>query len=97
MAHTRAERRWFREVKGMRRLKSDRNEHRIRGQQTLEETCACFAQPGTEEFGRIFSRFADTPTRCSGYCCGNRRKLEGESISERRHKTAYEYRKVTRN
>ena len=77
MAHTRAERRWFRYVKGMRRLKQDRMEHSPYGQQTLEETCPCFGQPGTKEYGRTFSRFADTPAVCSGPCCGNPRKWYG--------------------
>lgn len=86
MAHTRAERRWFRYVKGMRRLKADRQEHSSYGTKTLEETCACFGQEGTREFGKLFSRFADTPKVCSGYCCGNRRRLEGDSIGELRAK-----------
>ena len=84
MAHTRAERRWFRYVKGTRRLKADRNEHRTYGQKTLEETCDCFAEKTSKAFGRIFSRLADTPTVCSGYCCGNRRRTEGPPASERR-------------
>lgn len=91
MAHTRAERRWFREVKGMRRLKADRNEHHTYGQHTLEETCACFAPKNSKEFGRLFSRFADTPKLCSRYCCGNRRPHEGAPHNEQKHKTAAEW------
>lgn len=74
MAHTRAERRWFRQVKGMRRLREDKQQHQPYGQRTLEETCDCFAQPGSEAFGRVFARFADTPKGCSFACCGNPRK-----------------------
>ena len=78
MAHTRAERRWFRYVKGMRRLREDRQEHSPTGQETLEEACPCFRPQGTKEFGRIFARFADYPKVCGGICCGNPRRYMGE-------------------
>jgi hypothetical protein len=84
MAHTRAERRWFRYVKGMRRLKADRQEHSPYGTKTLEETCDCFAPKESKAFGKIFSRFADTPKPCSCISCGNKRHLEGPTIQERR-------------
>ncbi len=28
-------------------------------------------------------RYADNPTTCSGYCCGNRRRYEGATDKER--------------
>ena len=82
MAHTRAERRWFRQVKGFRRLKEDKQQHRIFGQNTLEETCACFTRPGTKEYGRVFARFADTPKVCSFLGCGNPRKWFKEVMQQ---------------
>lgn len=84
MAHTRAERRWFRQVKGLRRLTQDKQQHRIFGQQTLEEACACFTQPGSKAYGRVFARFADTPKVCSFGCCGNPRKWLKEVTRQER-------------
>ncbi len=91
MAHTRSERRWFREVKGLRRLKADQREHRVYGQEKREDICFCFAPKGSKEFGAIFSRFADTPASCSCYMCRNRRQDEGAPHRERRHKTVFEW------
>lgn len=64
---TRAERRWQRTVKGWRRLRVDRQEH------GTDRTCACFGDPNPAVWGRTFARFADTPTCCSCYACGNPR------------------------
>lgn len=89
MAHTRAERRWFREVKGLRRLREDKQQHKIFGQEKLEEACECFAQPGSKGYGRIFSRFADTPKRCSFICCGNPRKWLKEITLQEKKAAVY--------
>jgi hypothetical protein len=84
MAHSRAERRWFRFVKGMRRLREDKQEHKPYGKETLQEVCNCFKPKNSKEYGVIFSRFADTPQRCSCYGCGNRRQYEGPTVQELR-------------
>lgn len=34
------------------------------------------------EWGRIQDVVKETPTLCSGYCCGNRRKYEGPTQRE---------------
>lgn len=67
-----------RHTKAMRRINEDRQQHKPTGQQTLEETCSCFTQPGTPEFGRTFARFADHPKNCNGLCCANPRRVFGE-------------------
>ena len=91
MAHTRAERRWFRYVKGMRRLREDRQQHSTFGQQTLEEASACFADRSSKEFGRIFARLADYPKVCGGYCCANPRRVMGEvTLQEKKADLSWE-------
>jgi len=62
MARTRDWRRWKRHVKMMRRLKKDWNQH------YRELDCPCQVDP------KIRSMMADTPTPCSGWCCGNYRR-----------------------
>lgn len=50
--------------------------------------CACFSND-EQKFGRTFSRFADYPKYCQGYCCKNPRrsrwsKKEKLTLQERR-------------
>lgn len=61
-------RRWNRFVKMTRRLKEDFNQH----YNDLE--CPCRSK------GKVQSQFADTPTPCSCYMCGNpRRHFKGDA------------------
>ena len=53
-----------RHLKMMRRLKEDWNQH------YNDLSCRCRTDP------KVMARFADTPAHCSGYCCGNRRRVE---------------------
>ena len=72
---TRDERRWRRAVKAWRRIKEDQAQH---GQARI---CECFIPTG-----RTFALYADTPTRCSCWMCGNPRRYFGNghlSLSRR--------------
>jgi hypothetical protein len=62
MARTRDWRRWKRHVKMMRRLKKDWNQH------FRNLDCPCWTD------SKFRSIMADTPKRCSKYCCGNFRR-----------------------
>lgn len=78
--HNRGDRQMIRKTKGLRRLKLDQAEH---GKLT---DCPCFSTEANRGHGRTFARFADSPTLCSGPCCGNPRRWFGEkTIQERRH------------
>jgi hypothetical protein len=66
MNRTRAERRYNRYVKAMRRIRGDRAEH------GSDLRCSCF-----DPDGREFARFADHPKIHSGPCCGNPRRHFG--------------------
>jgi hypothetical protein len=80
MSHptNRAERRAARYVKGLRRLRVDRAEH---GE---DHSCPCFDEDAGRGRGQIFARFADHPTACSGWCCGNPRRWYGERTRQER-------------
>lgn len=73
MNRTRAERRHFRKVKGLRRLIEDRNQH------YQNSTCPCLEDEARKGKGKVFSRFADYPQTCSSYCCGNPRRHGGSN------------------
>ena len=73
-------------AKAMRRIKTDRMEHKpsngLRGQPGFD--CACFfigdcVGPVEDRayHGKVFSRFADHPKVCNGPCCGNPRRYFG--------------------
>lgn len=75
MSRDKAWRNHKREAKMNRRMKEDRQQHSPFGQQTIEESCACFNGFGDKRiYGRVKSNFADNPKLCSAYCCGNPRK-----------------------
>jgi hypothetical protein len=78
MARSWNERRHFRQTKGLRRLSEDRAQHG--GRQTAPRfvLCECFSDEAAKGKGAAFARFADTPTPCSGNCCGNPRRHFGE-------------------
>lgn len=76
---TRAERRWFRFVKGMRRLKEDRQQHTG----TWRTDCPCWAEEAGIGRGRVFARFADTPKQCSCWMCGNPRRYYKAQMGEK--------------
>lgn len=69
------ERKYKRFIKGMNRIKRDRAQH------GNDHSCECFKTKGQ---GKEFSRFADNPQLCSGYCCGNQRKVSGPTNQEKR-------------
>lgn len=71
MSRTRTERRYQRYVKGIRRIREDRAQH------GNDHGCLCFERDAQRGRGEVFAYFADTPTRCSSYCCGNPRKHFG--------------------
>lgn len=71
---TRAFRRHQTERHMRRRLKEDRNEH------YSNLSCPCWFDP------KVMARFKEQPQRCSCMGCGNQRKYQGDSISERRSK-----------
>jgi hypothetical protein len=73
-----AARRTARYTKGLRRLRVDRAEH---GDYF---GCACFDREARDGRGRVFARFADYPTLCSGWCCGNPRRWHGERTRQER-------------
>lgn len=58
----------------LRRLKEDRNQY----YQDLD--CRCWHDL------KAIARFKDPPQRCSCVSCGNQRRYQGDSISERRAK-----------
>lgn len=87
--HTRAERRRQRYVKGMRRVKDNRQWRETYGRQTLEEAGICFAQDTSKKFRKAFSRLADTPQICSCMMCGNKRRWAGPAHSELRAKLCH--------
>jgi hypothetical protein len=62
VARTRDWRRWKRDVKMMRRLKEDWNQH------YGNLSCPCRVDP------KFRSIVANTPQRCSEWCCGNNRR-----------------------
>jgi hypothetical protein len=70
------ERKHNRFVKGMRRLKEDRQEH------TFDKSCPCFSKEAGNGRGAVFARFADYPQTCSSWCCGNQRKVQGPTRQE---------------
>ncbi len=72
------ERRHNRYVKGMRRLREDRQQH------GASRLCSCFDADASSGRGAVFDRFADTPQLCSSWCCGNQRKVSGPTRQERR-------------
>lgn len=58
-----------------RRLKEDRNEH------YEDLSCACWHD------AKAMARFKEQPQKCSGYCCGNQRRVFGgyyPTMQERR-------------
>lgn len=78
---SRDQRRYWREVKAWRRIKEDRQQH---GE---DRSCPCFGDSDPAVWGQTFSRFADTPKRCSCPMCGNSRrygKSDRLTIQERR-------------
>lgn len=60
--------------KGERRIKEDKQQHRIYGNNTLEQTCICFGVGAKRDVGRMKSRFTDYPASCSCWMCTNPRK-----------------------
>ncbi len=68
MNRTYEDRRRNRHYKAMRRIREDRAQH------GSSHDCPCFDTSGR---GIIFDGFADTPTRCSSWCCGNPRRHWG--------------------
>lgn len=87
---SRNDRRWFRYVKGMRRLKIDRNQHT--GDFGLE--CPCFDDDAGKGRGRVFARFADYPKACGCYMCANPRrgayKSERITLDEKRANDSFQ-------
>jgi len=63
-----AYRRFKRFVKGMRRIKEDRQQH------GNDRSCECFSVDAEQGKGKTFARFADTPKNCSCTMCGSPRK-----------------------
>jgi hypothetical protein len=81
MNRTRAERRYNRYVKAMRRIHEDRAQH------GSDLHCSCF-DPDAKEF----ARFADHPKNCSGWCCANPRRKYGEvTFQEQRAPTIHDW------
>ena len=79
----RAERRYNRYVKGLRRLKKDRNQH------GGDLDCPCFDDDASKGHGRVFAIFADYPKSCQHVGCKNYRhngwgKSERRTLAERR-------------
>lgn len=69
---TRAERRYSRYVKKMRRLRENWAQHAAqRFRDPLREPCPCTYDAKT------MAMFADTPRRCSCWLCGNLRRVYG--------------------
>ena len=56
-----------------RRVKEDRNQH------YRNLTCAC-SRPG-----KAMARFKEQPQCCSGMCCGNQRRWQGQTLQEIRN------------
>ena len=79
------ERKHYRHVKGMRRIKEDRAQH------GNDRRCPCFSAQADKGKGPEFARFADTPTLCSGWCCGNQRKVSGDTMQERKAATVKDW------
>jgi hypothetical protein len=81
MNRTRAERRYNRYIKGMRRIREDRAEH------GSDLGCSCF-----DPDGKVFARFADHPKQCSSWCCGNPRRHYGAvTRQEQRAATTHDW------
>lgn len=85
-----AVRRHFRNAKGWRRIKEDRQQH---GQRTgplaysgfFTHDCPCFGDTDPRVWGRTFSRFADTPkVHSAPWCCGNPRCIGDTTLAEQR-------------
>ena len=74
MQRTRAFRRHQTQRHMWRRLKEDRNQH----YRTLD--CPCWTDPA------VIARFKEQPKQCSCWMCGNQRRMEGDTIQERREK-----------
>lgn len=70
MARSRAERRHFRKVKGLRRLIEDRQQHRN------DSHCPCLEAEARKGKGRVFARFADYPQACGCQMCRNPRRTK---------------------
>lgn len=64
-------RRHNRYLKGLKRLKEDRNQH------GRDLSCPCFEEQAGHGRGKIFARFADYPQICSCNMCGNPRRILG--------------------
>jgi len=81
MVRTRAYRRFKRFVKGMRRIKEDRQQH------GNDRSCLCFSVDAEHGRGKTFARFADTPNPCNCAACRNPRSGKGRerlTLQERR-------------
>ncbi len=81
-SRVRAQRRYDRYVKMMRRLREDRATHTSDVKKSDPvDWCPCFLTQDRAWNGKTKSYFADTPKACSGFCCGNPRRMGGQQGS----------------
>lgn len=85
MGRGRAQNRYNRYVKGMRRVKDDRNTHGTEGlNDPRVYQCECFSDDVSKGRGWTFSKFADTPHPCSCWMCSINRRHYGLHLNELR-------------